>query len=269
MSSLISDDLKQRAKRAVISHAFLRFESALTIALTILLLVFLPRPWPWWRWWYWLIFGLLAEGLIVYTSLTDQRTMEVVVGELLRERYRPAALKTAAYREKATQALDYRAQIERTIQSMPVGVLRDHLRDSVADVDTWIGSIYAIAERLDGYEQDALIRRDQREVPASVDRLRKALASEQDPAVRQQIQATLAARQAQLDNLNTLHNRMEQAQFRLEETLTALGVVYSQFQLLNVQKLEGVRARGLQESIRDQVRGLQDLITSMDQAYHS
>ena len=87
--------------------------------------------------------------------------------------------------------------------------------------------------------------------------------------MRQQIQATLTARQAQLDNLNALQNRMEQAQFRLEETLTAFGVVYSQFQLLNVQKLEGARARGLQDDIRNQVRGLQDLISSMDQVYHS
>jgi len=269
MTSLTSDDLKQRAKRAVIGHAFFRSESALTIALTILLIVFLPHPWPWWRWWYWLIFGLLAEALIVYTSLTDQRTMEVVVGEMLRERYRPARLKTAAYRDKVTQALDYRAQIERIIQTMPAGPLRDHLRGSIADVDTWIGSIYTIAQRLDDYEQDALIHRDRREVPLSMERLRKALASEGDPAVRQQIQATLAARQAQLDNLTALQNRMEQAQFRLEETVTAFGVVYSQFQLLNAQKLEGARARGLQDSIRDQVRGLQDLITSMDQVYHS
>ena len=269
MSSVPSDDLKQRAKKAVIGNALLRLESALTIAITILLLVFLPRPWPWWHWWYWLIFGLLAEGLIVYTSITDQQAVEVVVGEMLRERYRPARLKTAAYREKVTQALDYRTQIERIMQNMPAGVLRDHLKGSIADLDTWIGSIYAIAQRLDDYEQEALIHRDEREVPASIERLRKALALEQDPAVHQQIQATLAARQAQLDNLNTLQNRMEQAQFRLEETLTAFGVVYSQFQLLDVQKLEGARARGLQDSIRGQVRGLQDLIASMDQVYHS
>ena len=60
---------------------------------------------------------------------------------------------------------------------------------------------------------------------------------------------------------------MEQAEFRLEETLTSLGTVYSQFQLIRAQKMTGTSTKHLSVSIRDQVQGLQDIITSMDEVY--
>ena len=64
MSAPAKNDLKARATRAIIAHAFFRVESALTIALVILLAFFLPRPLVWWRWWFWLILGGISEALI-------------------------------------------------------------------------------------------------------------------------------------------------------------------------------------------------------------
>ena len=186
-----TDKLMLRARRAMVAHAFYRLESALTIALTILLAFFLPRPFPWWRWWYWAILGITAEALIVYTSLTDTRTGQQVVAALLRERFYPGAIKTRAYRDKVRQALVYRDQIE----------------------------------------------------------------------------ATLQAKRGQRDTLQALENRMEQAAFRLEETLTSLGTVYSQFQLLRARRMDGAGARHLSDDIHRQVQRLQDLLTSMDAVY--
>jgi hypothetical protein len=60
---------------------------------------------------------------------------------------------------------------------------------------------------------------------------------------------------------------MEQAQFRLEETVTSLGTVYSQFQLIQAQKLDSTSAQGLSASIREQVQGLQDILASMNEVY--
>jgi len=267
MSQRTPDELKQRAGKAIISHAFFRLESALTLSLTILLAFFLPHPWPWWPWWGWVILGLLAEAFIIYTSVTDARTGERVVAEMLRERYDPNTIKTPAYREKVRQALEYRQGIEGIITGTAPGVLRDHLFDSTAGIADWIGHIYNIAQRLDAYARDELLHRDLKQMPNSLAQLKKALAGEQDAAVRQQIEATLQAKNAQYANLQALENRMQQAEFRLEETLTSLGTVYSQFQLIRAQKLGGAGARGLSESIREQVRGLQDIITSMDEVY--
>ncbi len=265
MSQRNTDELKQRARRAIIAHAFYRWESALTISITILLAFFWPHPWPWWPWWGWLVLGLMAEALIVYTSITDAGTGAQVVAEMLRERYRPSAIKTPAYRQKVTQALEYRQGIEDIIRSTPPGVLRDHLLDSAAGLADWIGHIYQIAQRLDAYARDELLHRDLKQMPASLAQLQKALSAETDPAVRQQIEATLQAKKAQYANLQALQNRMEQAQFRLEETLTALGTTYSQLLLIGARDLDSGRAQRLDQDIDEQIAALQDIVAELDE----
>jgi hypothetical protein len=267
MPGRATDELKQRAGKAIVAHAFFRLESALTIALTILLAFFLPRPLAWWRWWFWIVLGAICEVLIVYTSITDERTAEHVVADMLRDRYDPNGVKSKPYREKVAQALEYHEQIKTLVLSMPAGVLRDHLNDSTTDIAEWVGSIFAIAQRLDVYDRDELLQRDTRQVPASIEALRRDFSSATNATVRQQIEETLKAKQAQQDNLVALRTRMEQARFRLEQTLTALGTVYSQFQLIRAQKLSGAEAKSLSEGIRDQVKGLQDILTSMNEVY--
>ena len=267
MTNRAADQLERRASKAIISHAFFRLESALTISLTILLAFFVRQPLPWWRWWIWLIMGAIAEALIVYTSITDERTAQEVVAEMLREEYDPRAIKTRRYREKVDQALEYREQIEKVLGDTRAGVLRDHLYDSTAGIADWIGLIFAISQRLDVYERDELLHRDMKEASADMARLQRALATEDDPVVAAQIKSTLGAKKAQTENLRALENRMEQAGFRLEETLASLGTVYSQFQLIRAQKMSGSGARRLSEDIREQVRGLQDIIASMNEVY--
>jgi hypothetical protein len=111
------------------------------------------------------------------------------------------------------------------------------------------------------------LQRDIKQVPASIESLRRDLANETDAAVRQQIEEALKAKKAQQENLQALRSKMEQGQFRLEQTLTALGTVYSQFQLIHAQKLGSAEARSLSERIREQVQGLQDILTSMNEVY--
>ena len=258
---------KRRAQRAVLSYAFLRSESALTIALTALLAFFLPSPLSWWRWWYWLGLGGIFEGLIVATSLTDDRTHRKIAAAMLRDRYNPATIKTRRYRDKIEQAMVYREQIENTIATTPVGLLREHLYSSTAGVADWIGRIFAIAERLDAYERDTLIHRDLQEVPVSIQTLRKSEADEDDPVVRQQIRATLDAKRSQWDNLKVLQNKIEEAEYKLEETVTSLGTVYSQFQLVRAQKVDRANTLQLSASIQEQVERLQDILDSMNRLY--
>ena len=267
MTDRTTEELKRRAGKAIIAQAFFRVESALTIVLTILLAFFLPHPFPWWRWWFWVVLGAISETLVIYTSVTDERTAERVVANMLREEYDPGDIKTRRYREKLEQALQYRDEIEKLIISMPAGVLRDHLYDSTAGIADWIGSIFAIAQRLDAYERDELLQRDIKQVPVGMESLRRDLAAETDVAVRQQIEETLKVKKGQQENLQALKSKMEQGQFRLEQTLTALGTVYSQFQLIRAQKLGDAEARNLSEGIREQVRGLQDILTSMNEVY--
>ena len=267
MGSLARDKLGRRAQKAILAHALFRPESGLTIALVILLAYFVPAPFAWWRWWFWVGLGALAEALIVYTTITDESAAQTAVAEMLRQAYHPPKIRSRRYREKVEQALDYREQIGRVLAETRSGILRDHLLDSTVGLADWIGLIFTLAERLDLYERDELLHRDAETAQSDVARLQRALEEEDDPRVASQIRAALGAKIEQQSTLGALRNRMEQAQFRLEETLTSLGTVYSQFQLVRAQKLDGAGARSLSEEIREQIRGLQDIVDSMGEVY--
>ena len=267
MSGRTRDELGQKSQRALIAHAFYRLESALTIALTILLIAFWPKPFGWWHWWYWLVLGGVAELLIILTSLTDRRAQQRAMANMMRERCNPRTIKSAEYRNAVVQALDYGEKIETIIARLPAGFLREHLQSGAKRMTEWIEGIYALARRLDAYERDSVLARDRRRLPKSIARLEHALGDETDPGVRQQIEATLAAKGEQRQNLLALENEMESAQFSLEETLSALGTVYSQFQLIRARKQDQSRARSVEQDIEGQVQKLEDIIVSMNNLY--
>jgi hypothetical protein len=267
MTQPTPEELKRRSAKALLAHAFLRAESALTIGATILLAFFLPNPFTWWQWWYWVVLGLAGEGLIVWSSVTDERTAHKVVASLFSEQYDPRNIKTPRLRNAVKQALDYRTQIEQTIASTPTAILQSYLANSLTGVADWIAHIYTIAQRLDTYERDELLHRDRNELPESIARLRRELATERVPDVRKQIEATIAAKIEQQRNLEMLQASMEKAQFSLEQTLSSLGTVYSQFQLVRAEKLSGQRAKEVDQSIQTQVQGLEDVVTAMNKVY--
>jgi len=260
-------DLQTRTQQAMIGHAIFRPESALTIALIIMLIFFYPAPFHWWKWWYWFILGLIGEILIIYTSLTDLRTGQKVVAELLRQEFNPREIRTSKYRQRLEKALEYRERIEVAIQQRGQGVLHDHLHDTVRGIADWIGSIYRLAKRLDGYENDTLVKRDLQSIPKTLSTYRARLKREDNPAVRSQIKEAIKGKEAQQDNLRELENVMERAEFQLETTLAALGTVHSQLLLMGAKDIDGTRSRQITHKIRDQVNQLQDILTTMDELY--
>lgn len=267
MSTLKQDELRQRTFRAMLEHAFFRWESAVTIATFIVLFFLFPQPLPWWQPWYWLALGGVSESLIVITSLTDERTGQQVVANMLRQRFNPAAIRTPAYREKIEKALQYRARIESFVQGRKPGVLRDHLRDTTAGVTDWIANMYRLAKGMDEYLADTLVQRDLGNLPGEITALRVRAQRENDPAVRAQIEQAIQAKQGQLDNLRKLQDVMERAEYQLETSLSALGMVYSQLQLLGAQDIDSSRSRRLAQDIADQIQALQDIVSSMEQVY--
>jgi len=260
-------DLETRTQQALIGHAIFRPESALTIALITVLVFFVPAPFHWWKWWYWLILGLVGEILIIYTSLTDLRTGQKVVSEMLRQDFNPREIRTSKYRQRLEKALEYREHIEVSIEQREQGVLHDRLHDTLLGIADWIGSIDRLAKRLDGYENDALIKRDMQSIPKTLSTYRARLKLEDNSAVRSQIEEAIKGKETQQDNLRELQNVMERAEFQLETTLAALGTVHSQILLMEAKDIDGTRAGQITHKIRDQVNQLQDILTTMDELY--
>ena len=89
MSSESRQTIEKRAQKAMLQHAFFRWESAVVIALTLMLAVFgsLISAIDFVPVWLWLLGGLLAEGALVYSSYTDQETGRKVVAEIVQEGY--------------------------------------------------------------------------------------------------------------------------------------------------------------------------------------
>ncbi|CAG0983354.1 hypothetical protein ANRL3_02279 [Anaerolineae bacterium] len=263
-------NIRKRALSAMIAHAIFRFESAATIALTILLAYFVPRPFEWWQWWYWLVIGAIAEVLIIYTSIQDVDTGALVVADMFREEFNPNVVKTPKLRAAVQRALDYRARIEDTIRKSEAGILREHLKDSTAGIADWIAQIFRLARRLDDYESDEILKRDAAGTPRELRELRERVEREDDDAVREQARHALESKRAQAQNLDKLVNTMEQAELQLDATLTALGTVYSQLMLIRSKDdVADSRAQRLRSDIADQVAKLNELQGAMDEVYSS
>ncbi len=261
------NELKRKTTRAILAHAFFRLESALVVALTIVLVALLPHPFPWWQWWYWLVIGLVGEALIIYTSITDEMTSRKVVADMLRQQFNPAEIRTPEYRQRVEKALQYRQRIETHVRSADSGVLRDHLLDTTAGIADWVSSVFGLAKRLDQYHEDPVLLRDRRDLPREIANLRIKLQREDDLPVRQQLEQAISSKQTQLGNLEMLANTMEKAEYQLETTLTALGTVYSQIQLVQAKDIDSGRAQRLRGDIADQVAALQSLQETLDEIY--
>ncbi|NOZ27449.1 MAG: hypothetical protein GXP39_05270 [Chloroflexi bacterium] len=263
------DQLERRARGAMIQYALFRWESAVVIAGAILLTYFLPRPFPAWPIWGWGALACAAVLLIVYTSLTDPETNARVVAELFRQRFNPRRIRDETLRSQVEQALRYHERMERLVHRQRSGVLRDHLMETVRQLEDWLESVYRLAEKVDAYLSDPIIHRDRAKVPEDIRRLRAQLQREDDPSVRAQLEAALKSREAQWRSLEALDNTMDRARYQLEATISALGTVYSQIQLIGARDVDSDRARRLRKDISDQVAALQDIVQAIDEVYET
>jgi hypothetical protein len=271
-SSLI-DELRQRATKALVSYAVFRWESAVTLAFTLILTILVGDPFggllSFWRRWFWLVLGVIAEALIIVTSIYDPEVRERVVGQMFRQKFDPDEIQTVEYRRKIVKALEYREHMEYLVQRTRDGALRTHLEATVNDVSYWISNMFSLAERLDHYSHSAILQQDKDAIPAEIEKLEQRLSQETDTRVQAQIERTIQQKRSQLVQLEQLDNTMDRAELQLDDTLSAMGTAYAQMQLIEAKDIDSGRAKRLREDIADQVQSLNDVALAMDQVYSS
>lgn len=267
--SSFREELEQRATRAILTRSIYRWESAAIIALTLILSVLVPQPLPapYWQWWYWLILGALGEVGLVWSSLKDPEFRAKAVAEMFRLKFNVREIKDQALSRRVEKALEYRDRIDEVINTSREGVLRDHLKDVSQGITDWMENVFRLARRLDAYTDDQMIQQDLQSLPPAIGNLKKRLALEDSDTVKRQISQTIAQKQIQLNNLRKLQNVMEQAQFQLESTISAMGTVHSQMMILGSRDVASGRAKRLEQDIVDQVQALQDVVHTMDEVY--
>jgi hypothetical protein len=272
--SSFQKELEGKATRAILTRAIYRWESAVISALTVGLAVLtlagvLSALLPFWQWWFWLLLGAVGEAALVWSSLKDPEFRAKAVAEMFHQKFNAREIKSKKLRGQVEQALEYRDRIGKAIEDSREGVLRSHMADVSQDITAWLENVFRLARRLDAYEADETISRDMQAVDPAIDKLKKRLALEDDDTVKRQISQAIAQKQIQRGNLRKLQTVMEQAEFQLESTITAMGTVYSQMMILSSRDVASGRAQRLQQDIADQVQALQDVVHTMDQIYQA
>jgi hypothetical protein len=268
MSNDNEKSLEARAQQAILQYAFFRPESAVVIALTLLLSFFAPQAIEFIPWWVWLVGGLIGEGALIYSSLTDPEAHRRVVANMLQDEFHPERLDDSWLRQQVRDAFDYRTRITATIRERRDSVLKDHLAETASGVDEWLEEVYGLAQRLDRFQKEQdLHRRNREHASQRLRELHQQLETETAPAVRQDIEYNITSLERQLAAIEQLENAMERARLRLESTLTAMGTIYTQTMLVGAKDIDSGRARRLRQEISEEVTELGDVLSAMDEVY--
>lgn len=267
MANKTRELLEKRVQKAILQESFLRWESAVVISISLLLAALtsiggidiLPA-------WTWLLGGVIAEGALVYSSLSDPEFGRKVVADLLRHEFRPERLSDKELQQQMNQALDYRSRINQAIRGQQDSLLKDELSQTASQIDEWLENIYDLAKRIDRYQKDrTILTRDYKRAKNRSAELSKKLKQETNPVVLEQIQRTLEGINRQLTTLETLEDTIERAELQLENSLTYLGTIYSQTMLVDAKDIDSGRARRLRQEINEEVSEINDVLIAMDE----
>lgn len=174
---------------------------------------------------------------------------------------RTSAASAARSEVVLAQTHDYRDKILAAIDGAPgaASLRADELR---RQVNTLTQAIEALVARTSHLRQDEIIRRDSRSVPQAVQELQQRLATEPDPAIKQQLEKTLGNRRQQLEALRALDKTLTRAEIQIESTLSQLGTIYSQ--LLTSQSTSDVADYNrISTNLDDEVQLLEDQLEAL------
>ena len=267
------NDLRQRARGKILQNAIFNPLSAFVIAAGIVLVgvgVQIPvlggaplylQP-VWW------LAGVVPLWMgVVGANLANRQAGEQAVSQVLREQFDVDRIANPTLRMNVAQAIAYRERIDKAVTRFADSAMQGRMQDVANQVEEWVRNIYTLSSRLDAYHNDSIIKNDLASVPESIKKLKQRLANEHDDGIKRELNDTISRRQAQSDSLLKLDNTMERAELQLENTLTALGTVYSQMLLVDARDVDSNKAQRLRDNIAEQVNSLQDVITSMDEVY--
>ena len=176
---------------------------------------------------------------------------------------------TQDWNDTLRRANEYRQQIDKLIEQKKGSILTSQLNQITTNLNQWLVHLEELVKSLHDFESDQIIQRDIRDVPVMITLLEEQLENEDDPQVRKEILETLARSQDHQRQLDALVKLMRRTELDIDETLAAIGAIYSQLQLLGAKGIDSQRASRLSEDIDEQVHRLDDLLEAMDDVYDS
>ncbi|MDX2160943.1 MAG: hypothetical protein SF162_06420 [bacterium] len=265
---MTQNQIQRRAIGSVITNALLNWKSLATLSITAILFLFvnnvtLPGGIEW-QSWYWLVAGAIAEAAMIGATLTDPAEQAAAIAREFEQKFDLSKVKSRVSRERLERAVEYRRNMME-LSRRHSGAMRVSMQQTVSDVNQWIAHMYDLALHIDSFESNDLVERDRRTVPQQLNKAQQRLTTENDPAVRRDLEAQIRTLQLQLENLENTANSVKRADIQLDNTLASLGTVYAQMSLLGTKEVDSARAQRLRNDIQDEVSGLQDTIAAMDE----
>ena len=261
-----AEQIQERALTAILKEAFFTVPSAILIGFSIVAFFLFPAIFSWWQPWFWLVFGVIAESIYLWATVTDPVASQQAVSRMLMERYDPRDIRNMSARQRLQKALEYKRQIDDFV-SKQTGAMKVSLADTANEINNWIELIYRLGKAIDTFEANGIIDRDRRAVPTELENLKRRLAVETDPGVKAELQEAIEIRQRLLDNLQSIANSVKRTDIKLDNTLAQLSTVYAQMQLLDTKAVDSGRAQRLRSEIKDEIASLADTINAMDEVY--
>ena len=262
------DPVRRRVFGSLLMNAVLRWESLVTLVITMILFFAVPSPnifgivLPAWAW---LIMGGMAEGALVLSALTDPEEAQQAMAKEFESKYDLAHIRNANSRDRLRTAMDYRRNMLKLLKGHSGG-MRQELTHTVGQVNDWIARMYDIAQHIDSFETNELVERDIRMVPQQIEKVRTRIERESDERVKQDLERQLKQLELQKLNLEQTKNPVKRAESQLESTLASLGTVYAQMSLLGTKgSVDSSRGARIGLEIQDEVNSLQDTIDAMDE----
>ncbi|MGC9468276.1 MAG: hypothetical protein ACP5HS_06780 [Anaerolineae bacterium] len=267
MASL-HDELRNRATSAFLQYALLRLESALVVAGTILLSVFLPHPFAWWPSWGWPLLGLVGWGTVVYASLTDPETSAKVLWQLLRERLDLQEIKDQTLRTRVATMTDYVRQAEADLYRTKGSPHRAALETAAEQMVDWTKQGALLARYADTYQRDHRLELRRQELPGLIETLVARLKYEKDPDIIERLNNEMEALGKDWESLKLLDAQMQQAESQLGQSLTAMARAASEFHLIAAEGgLAQDHVRRLNQEIERHLGQMTDLVSQVDALY--
>ena len=261
------DGARQKIVGAVLSSALLRWETLVTLMVTMILFLFVRDvnlPMLEWQPWFWLVLGGLAETILIASTLADPEATEQALAEDFEREYDLRNIRNRVSRERLRDAFEYRRNMMK-LADRSKGSMRTRLRTLVSDVSDWISYMYNLAERIDLSESNDLVLRDRQQVPRKIQNVKARIQKETDGRARQSLKIQLSHLQQQQMSLEATFSSIKRAEIQLESTLSALGTVYAQMSLLGTKDTDSAKGQRLSIEVKDEIDKLQDTIDAMDE----
>jgi hypothetical protein len=217
------------------------------------------------------VLGGVAEITFLYFSFKDDEWQTKVVANLLADEvtFTLATIRDKNLKVKLYQAFQYWSLIDDLLNKLPRGSLHDCLIRTTREAIRWLQVVYNLAKRIDNFRLNQVIRRDLQTISGVIQNYEQKLSQKCSPEIRHQLEQTLANRQQQWQVLQKLQNDMTKASYQLDNTIAALGTIYTQLLLVSHKGGQGHHLSRWQKEISEQVQQLQDLIAAMDEVYNN